>query len=1130
MSSNIFNENQLKAIRSRKNLVLSAGAGSGKTAVLSERFLSLIEEGSAHADEILTITFTRKATSEMKERIYSKLLSLKQTNPEKAAEEIKRFPFCSISTIDSFCSSVVRSDCVSYGFTSDFSVTDERDFKETVRKIANSFVEKNRNEDAFSKFIRKKSADSLIELFTELGVRVFTVAQPILPESAVNLLLGQAKKIFTDSKERLCAVWEELNESDGFTGGKYGQDSRKSLEVYIGNLKLLNFGEKPENVIISNPECLKLDKRGFSKELSEEVGKDAIYNLASLVNLSYSVSVSEDVFTNLYKLISEFEQEVAEKKRELNALTFNDITKMAIDILLHNKEIRKKYKKKFRYIMIDEFQDNNADCKNLLYLLSEKEGTESDEIPDRTALDENKIFLVGDEKQSIYAFRGADVSVFKSLNMEIGSSLELDVNYRSNSELVTFFNTFFNRIMGGASDEKSLFEADFKPLKYSEKKVGDEIKGRIIFNNCSITRDELKSAKNSDNSPEEGGEEDAEENANLVQSEAASVALLIKEMLETDNFLINDEKTGNPVRPKEKDIAILFGKGSHQNEYEKALKLKGIKYTVLEARGLTGEAVFNDFYSVLQIILYPEDTVSLFSYLKGPFCRFKDSEIPGCFECDVNGSNVYRYETLRDEHRKKIEVLKEKAALCSLTELLDYLFYDLGYREFLITNPANQVFIEHYDYLYTLATSFDKKKKGLSEFLDYLRPMLGNIAKLDSLNVIQEESQGVNIMTIHKSKGLGFPIVIVVDMGSTKERNTSDMELDESGVPFIRFSDMYDYGKSGSWKNCFVNPWQIFNKKIIEEKKIAERKRLLYVAATRAKYHLVFSAFMLLSKNDNEEKSGKSMLDMLLDATRFDFDAQCAVLDCVDENTGSPRQIKVEGRRFALIPENETFSKTRLTREMLEKNSFWYENRNDVSDKEQFDTRPGSASVTGLNRDSYGFSETGGNEKKKKGERLPEIDSDDIISRYGIYTEFGTLVHYCIENRINKSSDDSDFVNEKIAGEELETLKNDAEALADGFIKSSLFAKIKNYELFPEKEFFMYDESLELTVRGVMDLLAVSDKLAVIIDFKTDRFKNPDEYAEQLSYYKKAMRSMYPNKEVSAYLVYLRDAENYVSV
>ncbi|MDY5633978.1 MAG: UvrD-helicase domain-containing protein, partial [Treponema porcinum] len=373
-----FDENQKKAITVSRNAVVSAGAGSGKTTVLAERFSYLVTEKHYNADQILTLTFTKKATVEMSDRIYK---VLKKKAPEQAAQFFK----ANIKTLDSYCNSVAKTGAHLYGISPDFTQDDET-ISEQVYNMALPFILEHRDNFAVKTLVKTDSFDKIAkELFV----------QPVLENSTISSPVDFDACIQKQHEEILCA-WKEnaahadktvnalLNSFNQFDGNK-GTQTYKTLYDVLGNPE--SFPEVPPLYIedIQKSDSAKIERYAlFINRLEklplprgkgvEEI-KDCLNELRavspvliSLVNYVSGFYITKE----LIPLLKEFQDKVNNLKRAGSILTFRDVSSLAMCILRDHPDLRKIEKEKYKAIMIDEFQDNNAMQRDMLFLLAER--------------------------------------------------------------------------------------------------------------------------------------------------------------------------------------------------------------------------------------------------------------------------------------------------------------------------------------------------------------------------------------------------------------------------------------------------------------------------------------------------------------------------------------------------------------------------------------------------------------------------------------------------------------------------------------------------------------------------------------------------------------------------------------
>ena len=526
-----------------ENAVIAAGAGSGKTQVLATRFAWLVISKDVKASEILTLTFTDKAASEMYQRIYATLKYFAEYKPKTDEElleffKIKRrienptaqqladfreaekdltivkqqqardalldFTNAHIQTLDSYCGSIVRQCANRYGITPAFSVG-SGDGTKDIKDMAFRFALKNINASAFLEFSKPGRIKEFASAF---------FADTVINHTSVATPDGYFSKKFINQKKAFALCWnkrfaenrtdsffsqifdiEAAIESDPAAGTPAKQlwaarvrDCISYARVLVDSITPIDESHFENDMERIQKQVQQLEKffdlldiaRGTKgainaiksqlKALNDNVRPDLCY-------ISYFVR-TYSLQKQMMQLMDSFLKEVNQKKRNTGALTFSDVTELALKILLENEDIRNNEKNAYKKIMIDEFQDNNSKNRDLLYLLSLKPGAfESNdggcviEIDDSNPeslhnqivdqRDSEKLFFVGDEKQSIYKFRDADVSVFNKLTKE-NKKVAMSYNYRSTPELVNAFNIFFKNENGIFVSQYGNDEDDFE--------------------------------------------------------------------------------------------------------------------------------------------------------------------------------------------------------------------------------------------------------------------------------------------------------------------------------------------------------------------------------------------------------------------------------------------------------------------------------------------------------------------------------------------------------------------------------------------------------------------------------------------------------------------------------------------
>ncbi|WP_320129503.1 UvrD-helicase domain-containing protein [uncultured Sphaerochaeta sp.] len=1092
-----LDENQLKAVNCDTNCVVSAGAGSGKTTVLSYRFLRLVLQKKANCDQILTLTFTRKAAKEMHERIHAQLLQYK--DDEYVASQLALFPEAVISTLDSFCSTIVRCDCTRYGIATDFSI-DEETNKKNARLCAQGLMEESNFSEGARILAELYNPEQLIEeVLVPLAITQYYLPNTI-DEHLTSSILASVRKSFEDT---LKACIDLLKRYKLFTATtKAVQSAQQAAQSLLPQLEVVSDPESLFSLLGSNQYFWTKPGKGsgedfdFLKETTDEYK-----SLRKRLCIALSVLTNESALQAVLTFLGDYQLSFQKEKRKSGILTFADVSSLAVDILTVNSSLRSYFKEKFRYIMIDEFQDNNQQQKDLLYLLSERKDLFGVGVPTYGDVQSDKLFFVGDEKQSIYRFRGSDVRVFKQLSTELvqngGVSLSLSTNYRSEPTLISLFNSLFPSVMQNQGES---YEADFSALGSRTGKEG-------IDPTCTLW---VK--------PFQDGNElsDQEELAQEADAEANAVASLMEVMLHSDEYLIPSEN--GPRRPKPEDIALLMRSTGNQLSFEKALRRYGIPYTLQTARSLMLEAPANDLYNLLQLTLYPNDRLAYLGTLRSPFCNISDlgiislleeygqSQVPFNQSGSLSGEDATRFASASLFFLELKEYVKTK----SLSDIVMFLWYESGYRLALVTHEEKQVYLEHYTFLHRLAQIKEKQEFSLSRFLDFIRENLGQNERLDDLDVIKEQSEGVQIMSIHKSKGLEFPIVFIGSAGTKlPSRGSAFSSFKGTLIPGFMKTSFYETEK----KSCTVRGLSdLFEDDDEKRKEKAEMKRLLYVAFTRAETHLVMSGcFNRSNRNTGKEEGANNLLLMVCNSLGVDIDT-----------LESPDRF-VAVRKIEDLPERNLYGKRNddslFDTELFVQRKSWYENP--LGSIDLTPLRYGVTAILGAH--------VGLEEEQNRLSALPSdllfkriVDKEDkehlLKAPYSPAADFGTLTHILCEKRLLKEKIKDPLLlippslAKRLDAREKKQVVADALLLCENFLESDLYRQYvlgKTYTC--EVKFFcaVDYEGREVVVEGSIDLLVETEQEMLVIDFKTDQYRNPEVHERQIRMYLQAVERIY---------------------
>ena len=1112
MSKKTPTQSQQKAIDIDINAVVSAGAGSGKTSVLSQRFVHLVTDKKYKVEEILTLTFTKKATVEMYGRIYKAL-------KEKAPESVADFYKASIKTLDSYCASIAKQGSRFYGISPDFT-QDEDAIRERAENMALPFILQHRDNPAIKALVKTKDFSKIAqELFVDPIIENSTVAEPIDFELYNE---RQKKEIISAWNKEAPKAFDTLHSLDSALENFEGNKNSK----FIANLSQALSAERPELPVLTDEiiessdssaleEFIKILQLVASLKLTTPKGCDEIKELINFLREKVSILISLANFVYGYRIIKEitpllkeFQEQILHVKRSSGILSFADVSSLAKCILRDHPEIRQLEKQKYKAIMIDEFQDNNMMQRDLLFMLAEKPERMEKGIPSVQELCPDKLFFVGDEKQSIYRFRGADVSVFRGLSKDFQKgNLELEENFRSEKNLVLAFNTIFGGFSYPDNTEQNQPSVFFKDTDNQS----DIPEYEAVYHKVSTNKN------GSDTSPlihialfDKSKNEDYD-SQQCEEAEAIWVARKIKQLLKTY---------------KASDIAILFRTYNLQPLYERILMQEGIPYNCEVTTGFFNDGPSNDIFAMLRLCAYKTDSLSYSTVLRSPFvnlsieetnavmAKFLEEEQAEPFATEVQdmlpSASAARY-----YHAKEIfQKLCEKSKTESLTKLVTYLWYDAGYRYETAWNMTVTMYAGIYDKIFELARQSEEQTMSLASFVDSVRTYQDESEKLNNMDIPLEQEDGIHILTIHKSKGLEFPVVFVCgthkqlpnDSNASPVYSSKEFGISINTPPCPTFA--------GSNANYFYGKAQNLNRAMA----YAELKRLTYVAFTRPEKELYVTG--VYDGSFKECNAPKTILQTLSNVMQFYSDEEAA-----KEKPYTLEEIPAPDTEQ---PEENTLTHVRLnTKEEKEKlihtAKTLYENAKIVHADipESIYILPSSLE----DRSGMPFINA---------EKVPFKEIDEIVlaseKKFG-FNDFGTIVHFYLEQVVNgmSASVPEKFLtaldNKKIW---IERITEICTQMADSFKKSDLGRRAVNSKWL-RTEYSFRSRVHDKIVKGTMDLVFKDAQTGgyVIVDYKTDSVIVPEVYYEQLTCYRQAVSQIQscPVQNVKCVLYYLRYAK-----
>lgn len=892
-------QQQVIDLRNR-NILVSAAAGSGKTAVLVERIVKIITDKNhpVDIDHLLIVTFTNAAAAEMRERIGNAIEKALDEQPgdEHLLRQLTLIHNAQITTIDSFCLYVVRNHFHEIDLEPNFRIGDEGELKLLREDVLGKVLEQNYEEpsEAFSDFVEGYASGRTDAALNEMILQLYEFSRSYpWPEKWLDSFVGiyrienreeldraewlapltkNIRFVLKDCEQLLKQALAVTQQDDG--PDMYEKAVRSDLEKYESLSKLTSFCEL--SVALSDIKYDRLaSSRGFEgdpdklelvKSLREQA-KDVVkklckqYFFCSPEMMIEQLERTEPMLEEVVRLTKQFADEFAAAKRRKNLVDFHDVEHFALQILVDEetekaKKTAEEFRDTFEEIMIDEYQDSNEVQETLLRSISREERGE------------NNIFMVGDVKQSIYRFRLARPELFMkkydsySLEESTTQRIDLHKNFRSREEVLTCTNDIFYKIMARSLGNVE-YDAEAALYPGASYPVSADFTPEILL---AGSNDELL--------------EDTEL-SDKKTLEAKIVAEEIRHLMKTQP--VTDKATGELRAARYSDIVILLRSLSGwADSLVEVLNGNGIPAHTVSSTGYFSTVEVQTVLSMLRLLDNPRQDIPMAAVLRSPMAgltdeelavlRLEDGSVPfheavlelaeGLYEEDgqkeisdseadseadqkqgrnADGKKEDDIETTA--HRKLLKFYKKYRQLRQLVpdtpihELIEIILRETGYGHYVAAMPAGNRRTANLNMLLEKAAAYEKTSyKGLFHFVRYIDELQKYDVDFGEADMVGENEDVVRIMSIHKSKGLEFPIVIVSGMG--KNFNKQDTRSKMVLHPELGIGLDYMDGK------LRIKSPTIAKKAIakqIDLENLGEELRVLYVALTRAKEKLILT-------------------------------------------------------------------------------------------------------------------------------------------------------------------------------------------------------------------------------------------------------------------------------------------------
>lgn len=1198
MGVNNWTEDQLKAIEKRdSNILVSASAGSGKTAVLVERIIEKILNDYLDVDKILVVTFTNAAAQELKEKILNAIYkALENEKDPKKINHLKNqliyINRASITTIDAFCFKLVRENFNILNIDPNIRICEESQSVLIKTRVLEDLLE-----EEYESYVDEKNVFGLyniLELFSGKDeelldniLRIYNYIQSFpypfkwLKEQIEKYNITEdidlydtdfGRDIYEDivSEIELCIEKYDdyLNKISGI------EEFNKCYTILDNDIQILNsaiaISNKSWDKLYENISNINFPKFVIGKvsdeELKNEISEFRKKEVKSVIDkikkkiYAKSNEILEDnkiaykYIKYLYEFLVRYDNNYREEKKNLGVAEFNDIMHYALELLVDEEDnitdIALGLKDRYKEIYTDEYQDTSYVQERILDAISK----------------DNNRFMVGDIKQSIYGFRQARPDIFNDKYISYSSKddeessnckIILSKNFRSREEVIDSINYIFEKIMSMKNGQ-----CDYTQ---NERLICGNT-GYISSDDTSYkTQINIINLKDKEVSPFEENDDDEvqiDEDLSNIQIEAKCIAYKIKEIIKKDKVM---DKDGMLRSVKYKDIVVLLRGIKNKAEIiEKELKRNNIPVFCDTSSSIFEGDEVKLVLSFLKIIDNPYQDIYMISIMFSIIGNFTLDEIT---KIRLYDSTSYVYDTLNsilnDEEYVKQEgkivekikrflsIIKEYTIYSkkySISELLIRLYKDTNiYYQFALEDDAESK-KANLNYLIELASTFYSNiGNTLNAYIKYIDNLKDKQdTSTTSAKIIGENEDVVRLMTIHKSKGLEFPIVILAD--TSKGYNFSDSRKQR-----VVFHHKYGIGIDVVNQDLGVTYPSLIKqaiRSVIEKETKSEELRLLYVALTRAKeklyifattkdYDKEYSMQTIKLKNGKFNETliasntsyYKNLLPVIkyyneFEADKKEFDIQRIEIksNTTDEELRNLFNIKEAEEDSKSINDIliTAFNKEKVDKELLksikenlESEYRYYEDahtpsRVSVSELKQSKIDEEDVHITSLFND-----ENRDNDEYKMPLCLLEKEEKYTPVRKGL------LIHFILQNlefkSLNTKSDIKNYI-DKLKFENVIS-EQDSKYISItkiyNFLNSKIGKELKDAKkIFREYEFILKNEKISNSlIQGIIDLFYITeDNKAILVDFKTDKLDNEqdfiDRYKIQLKIYKDAINTL----------------------
>ncbi len=1139
-----FTTQQINAIETKeKTLLVSAGAGSGKTTVLTKRLIDYIKKGG-DITRFLVVTFMNAAAADVKSKLHNALLEELALNPDNKHlyKQTQLISEANICTISSYCLGLVKENFALLGISSKVRVLDETESAVMLRRVTDELIKKGYDEEnpSFLLLADNFTGDKTDEKLADVMINLYKTLQVVLGRE--ELLKSCAQRLISDA---------EIIRKDGLFESDFGKELKIRLSALYNELlssaeEIYNLGcSCPDDRYVDNLDTLykkcqnvchaiekdyvnyvsaaydsfklptfyqyKCDKETheYIKTIKNDI-VDALkkyyasYCCGSESLIAESFEKTAEIIGSINSFIDSMEEEFKKAKFEINALDYADFELLALELLETTDEegnkvpselcIRKQTE--FDEILIDEYQDVNPLQDKLFALLS----------------GQSNRFMVGDVKQSIYRFRNAYPGIFldyKKAFPEISKAegsesacIFLRENFRCSQTVINYVNHVF-QVVTQNTPFRDEYEDEW--LVYPEK--GEDAKKLrefpVILAVAEKEKDKAKEAR---------------------RNEAEYIASEITRLVRTET-----SADGTPL--KYSDFAVMMSamKG-YSYEYEKAFKKFGVPYKTAVSSNFLENPIVSLAVSALKTIDDPTDDISLCALLRSPIGNFTSNDlyrirnfllgtefynalcsygiskpkakVKGKFTFVKRASSTHTLAVRCREFIKRLSKWREESIGVTCSEFIKgFLVSSDLFRIAADGSRASLLLLYEYSTHYENAQNY-----GLSGFLDYIKELSASGKEIsDVANVGDEDA--ISFITVHKSKGLEFKVCFLAGADKRFRPNSSNINFRRGEGLYFKLRDRV--------KMTTYNP--ICNILAVEkeaEQMRGEELRKLYVALTRAKERLYITGCIASNKLDAvyTPMTASSWLEMLL---YVDSKGECSFADRITISDA-------EGKQGYILPEAKHYIQP--TEAMKEIITFRYPYETAVKTAAKVSV---SELREGLLEDDE-YNRTYLSIPTSRVSLKPSFAGEELVGASDIGTANHLFMQFCDFSLAEKdiNAEISRLVAVKMISQKQAKMLD--ESALSKFFQSELYMRIKaSKKVYREKRFSVKDifgDNQSILVQGVIDCFFENpDGSFTVVDYKTDRVKSFQELAKrhgiQLDCYRRAVERM-TGREVKEVLLY----------